>query len=123
MENKKILIVEDEAPIAEMYKTQLELAGFEVMLARDGYEGLIRAVKEQPHLILLDIVMPRLNGWQTLKQLRDLEETKDLIICILSNLDNQPEVKRGLEAGADYYFSKTAFTPGELLLQLQQLPA
>ena len=121
MSKKKILLVEDEKTIAEMYKLQFELAGYEVLLATDGYECIIKAVKEKPDLIILDVVIPKLDGLQTLKQLRNADETKDIKICILSNLDNAPDVKKGLTAGADFYFPKSAYTPGEIVLQLNHL--
>ena len=101
--------------IAEMYRLRFSLSGYDVVLACDGAEGLKAIAKEKPDLILLDIIMPNVDGYEVLRQIRANRDTAQLLVCIISNLEQIKEVKSGLAAGADYYFTKSKYTPGELL--------
>lgn len=112
--SKKILLVEDEFYLAELYKMKFEHEGYTVVWAPDGEEGLAMAKKEQPDLVLLDIIMPRLNGYEVLNALRSDEATKHLKIFMLSNLGQNDEIKSALSKGADGYFVKANLTPGQL---------
>ncbi|MEI6378844.1 MAG: response regulator [Candidatus Falkowbacteria bacterium] len=123
MKKLKVLIIEDEPMIAEMYKLQFSLDGYEVVLAKDGEEGLKAVAKEKPDLILLDIIMPNVDGYEVLRKIRANKETAQLLVCIVSNLEQIKEVKEGLSAGADYYFTKSKYTPGELLNLVNQAVA
>lgn len=111
---KKILIVEDEIYLIEMYKMKLENEGYKVFTASNGKEGLAAARKEIPDLILLDLVMPEMDGYQLLAELRKDKATKNAIIYILSNLGQSDEIKRGLEDGANGYMIKANITPAQL---------
>ncbi len=82
----KILIIEDNETLVRMYKKKLEHDGFEVAAAYSGGEGLIATSKEKPDLILLDIMMPAVDGFEVIKQLKRQEETKNIPIVILTNL-------------------------------------
>ena len=112
---KKILIVEDEQFLLDMYKIKLEREGFVVVTAFDGEEGLKVTRKEKPDLILLEIVMPKLDGYKFLEKLRNDQTIKDTIVFILSNLGQAAEIKRGLDDGADAYLIKANVTPGQLV--------
>lgn len=112
---KKILIVEDEDFIAEMYKIKFESDGYEVELASDGIEGVKKAYNFMPDLILLDLMMPHKDGYQTLKELKEEEKTKNLKVFILSNLGQKEEIDKGMELGADGFFVKAHLTPTQLL--------
>jgi CheY-like chemotaxis protein len=113
--SKKILLIEDDNFLVEMYKTKFEREGYEIVTAMNGGEGLERAVKEKPDLILLDMVLPEKDGYEVLDELKGDKETKDIPVIILSNLGQNGEVKKGKEKGAEDYFIKSNFTPGQLV--------
>lgn len=112
---KTILIVEDEITLAEVFELKFKKAGYNVLVAHDGSEGLKIATSKLPDLILLDILMPVMGGFEVLKKLRDNEETRDLIIYILSNLGDDEEIQKGMRLGADRYMIKANITPNETL--------
>ncbi len=118
---KKILIVEDEAFIAEMYKIKFQSGGYEVALAHDGVEGVQMAGEFMPDLVLLDLMMPHKDGYQTLKELRGDEKTKELKVFILSNLGQKEEIDKGVEMGADGFFVKAHLTPSQLLEKVNEI--
>jgi len=118
---KKILIVEDEEFISEMYKIKFELSGYEVFVANDGQEGIDMAKKNFPDLVLLDLMMPNINGYQVLEELRKSPKTKNLKIYILSNLGQKEEIDKGLNLGADGFYVKAHLTPSQLLSKIQEL--
>ena len=119
--SKKILIVEDELFIAEMYKIKFESYGYEVATAHDGEEGIKVANKFMPDLVLLDLMMPRKDGYHTLKDLREAEKTKNLKVFILSNLGQKEEIDKGIEMGADGFFVKAHLTPTQLLEKVNEI--
>jgi DNA-binding response OmpR family regulator len=112
--SKHILIIEDEQYLADMYKLKFEHEGYRVTVAMDGEEGIAQAVSEQPDLILLDLVMPKLDGLQVLAELRKHELTRRLKIYILSNLSQNNEVQKAIEQGADGFLVKANVTPRQL---------
>lgn len=119
--SKKILIVEDESFIAEMYKIKFESFGYLVAIARDGVEGVQMAYEFLPDLILLDLVMPHKDGYQTLKELKEGDKTRSIRVFILSNLGQKEEVEKGLKVGADGFFIKAHLTPSQLLEQVNKI--
>jgi len=119
--SKKLLIVEDEPSLANMYRLQLELGGFEVFVARDGEIGLKLIREHRPDLVLLDIVMPKMDGLTVLKTLRATKNYKNTLICFLSNLDQPSDVREGLSHGADYYFTKASLSPKQLLEKVDNI--
>jgi len=118
---KKILIVEDEAFIAEMYKIKFESDGYEVILAHDGNEGVEFAYEFSPDLILLDLMMPHKDGYQALKEIRAEEKTRTLRVFILSNLGQKEEIDKGIELGADGFLVKAHLTPTQLLEKVNEI--
>lgn len=117
----KILIVEDEVFLLDMYKMKFEEEGYEVITAVDGTIGLELAKTTKPDLVLLDIVMPGLSGFEVLKALRADKKYKSLSILIFSNLGQKEEVDRGLTLGADGYIVKSDLTPRELVIKVEKL--
>jgi CheY-like chemotaxis protein len=117
---KKLLIVEDEQYLADMYKMKFEHAGYSVRVAYDGKEGLALARQEAPDLILLDIVMPVMNGYRMLHELRRDEALKGIKTYILSNLGQADEIKEALDDGADGYLIKANLTPDQLLEEVRK---
>lgn len=117
---KHILLVEDDEFLAELYATKLNLEGFEVTLAVDGEKGL-KAVKDQkPDLILLDIILPKMDGFEVLKTIKADKALKNIPIILLTNLSQKDEVKRGLDLGANDYLIKAHFMPSEVVKKIKQ---
>ncbi|MFC2149687.1 response regulator transcription factor [Candidatus Auribacterota bacterium] len=96
---KKILIAEDEMDMAEIMKERLSMAGFDVVLAYDGYQGVQMAHKEKPDLMILDIMMPAGDGLSVLKRLRMSEDTKDMPIIVLTATRKEEYKKKAFEMG------------------------
>lgn len=110
-----ILVVEDEKPIAEIVKFNLEKEGYVVELAFDGREALDKAFKQQPDLVLLDIMLPKLNGFEVCKQLRS---TMSVPILMVTAKETEADKIHGLELGADDYITKP-FSPRELVARVK----
>lgn len=119
--SKTILLIEDEEILVDLYKMKFDHEGFEVITAMDGEEGLEAARKHHPDLILLDIVMPGLNGYQVLKELKKDPATKNIKVYILSNLGQVQEINQGLSDGADGYLIKANVTPSQLVEQVRKI--
>ena len=102
----RILLVDDEPDILEFVGYNLSKEGYEIFTARDGEEALRVAVESHPHLILLDMMMPRMDGLQTCKALREMPETADVRIVFLSALGEEENQLSGFDAGADDYIPK-----------------
>ncbi|KPJ56880.1 hypothetical protein AMJ49_03655 [Parcubacteria bacterium DG_74_2] len=112
---KKILIVEDEKILAEMYKDKFEMAGFEVILSFDCQEGLEAAKKEKPDLILLDILLPTKNGISFLKGWKRDKEISSIPIVAFSNYDDPETKKEAFDLGVEEYLIKTNYTPQQIV--------
>jgi CheY-like chemotaxis protein len=119
MEDKKILIVEDDEFLLQMYSTKLELEGFKVLEAMNGLQGLKTAQKEKPDLILLDLNLPEMSGFEVLSNLKRDEETKDIKVLILTNYSQKEDIDRCLELGADDYLIKAHFVPSEVISKIK----
>jgi DNA-binding response OmpR family regulator len=102
----KILCVDDEPSIREFLHDVLAGEGYDVITANDGREALMLAVKEQPDLILLDIMMPHLDGMETCRQLRERPTTRNIRIIILTAYDQRERLEQSIEAGADDFLGK-----------------
>lgn len=105
-ETKHILVVEDEADLASLVRVNLDLAGYDVSVARDGAEGLTTARRVRPDLVLLDVMMPVLDGWQVLRALKEDEELQDTPIIMLTALSEERDIIRGHLQGAVRYVTK-----------------
>ncbi len=112
---KTILLVEDDEMISMMYKTKFEQADFEVLAANNGTEGLELALSKKPDLILLDIIMPQLDGFTVLERLKMSSKTKNIPVYLLTNLGTEEDIKKGEELGAKDYLVKANLTPAEVL--------
>ncbi len=111
----KILVVEDEDFLLSLYETKLEQSGYEVVKASNGAEGISLAQLELPNLILLDILMPQVDGYEMLKRIKADGKTKKIPVIIFSNLSQKQEIEKGLQLGAKDYIIKTSVTPTELV--------
>ncbi|MCG2701337.1 response regulator, partial [Candidatus Parcubacteria bacterium] len=110
----KILIIEDDSFLLSMYATKFSLENFEVIAAEDGEKGLKSAFKELPDIILLDIFLPKKDGFDVLKELKDNESTKKIPVILLTNLSQKSEIEQGLSMGAEDYLIKAHFMPSEV---------
>lgn len=112
---KYILIVEDDTFVMDIYQTKLAEVGYEVEGAANGLEALKKIGKKKPDLILLDIVMPQMDGIEFLKKMKSQEEFKKTPVILLTNLSQKEDINKGLELGAKDYLVKSHFTPSEVL--------
>ncbi|MBI4215734.1 MAG: response regulator [Parcubacteria group bacterium] len=122
MPNKKkpaILIVEDDLMIVEMYQLKFQDEGYKVLVAHDGKSGLDLAKENKPSLILLDVIMPEMDGFSVLKALKEDDSLKGIPVILLTNLGQDGDVKRGLELGAIDYLIKANYTPAEVVSKIQ----
>ena len=106
--------MEDDPTVAQMYRLKLELDGYQVIMARDGEEGLRLADELGPDLVFLDIRLPKMDGFAVLEGLRRCERTRNVPVVILSNYGEQDLVERGLKLGALEYLIKSQTTPTNL---------
>jgi len=118
---KKIIIVEDNAALADIYKTRLELAGYTSIVATDGIAALYIIQKEQPDLVLLDLMVPAIAGDEVLKRMRASDWGKDIPVHVLSNL-NEADAPSGLrDLGIDGYTVKANLSDNQLDLLVNKI--
>jgi len=115
-----ILIVEDEVDIANLISFNLERAGYTVEMTHDGREGLQKILKEQPDLVILDLMLPGMDGYQILKELQRDTRTHAIPVLMLTAKSQTEDRIKGLESGADDYLTKP-FSPKELILRVQAI--
>ena len=118
---KKIVIVEDDTFLAGMYSTRLSTEGYTVLMASDGQVGLDMITKEKPDIILLDIILPEMDGFTVLQKIKSQESTKNTPVILLTNLGQKADVERGMELGASDYLIKAHFTPSEVVAKIKAL--
>ncbi len=113
-EEVNVLFIEDDPAVAEMYKLKLELDGYRVRGAKSGEEGLAAAKERIPDIVFLDIRLPKMDGFEVLKNLRADMVTRNIPVIILSNYGEKDLVDRGLKLGALEYLIKSETTPASL---------
>lgn len=116
---KKILVVEDESFIADLYARQLTLAGYTVKIAKDGLVGLKTLETETFDLLLLDIMLPGLNGLELLKQWRAKSPQSTMPVLLLTNLGQDAVIKEGFDLGAQGYLIKASYTPDQVVNEVK----
>jgi len=109
-DHKKVLIAEDEKSIAQAYGEYLGTKGYIVSYAYDGEEALLKVKEVNPDIVLLDIVMPKLDGISVLQKLKEDESTKDIPVIILTNLESSKSAEEAFEAGSSQYLIKTNYS-------------
>jgi len=117
---KKVLIVEDHADMRELLAWQVELMGYVPIPAKHGKEGVEKALVEKPHLILMDIMMPGMDGWEAARKVRANPETRDIPILAATALFRDSDLQSCLDAGCNAYIVKP-FTFQELQGKLREL--
>lgn len=116
---KKILLVEDEDFIRELYVRQLTKAGFQVKSAVDGTSGLEMLKAETFDLLLLDIMLPGMNGLQVLREFKTQNPSSPMITILLTNLGQEAVIKEGFELGAQAYLIKASYTPDQVVNEVK----
>jgi DNA-binding response OmpR family regulator len=112
---KKVLIIEDDYSIAELQKDYLELSGFEVKICTDGVEGLNSLKEKEYDLVILDIMLPKIDGYEIL---RSIQDDKEIPVLLVSAKKEEIDKIKGLSLGADDYITKP-FSPGELVARVK----
>lgn len=112
---KKILLVEDEELIIDLLTKKLEREGYQVSIAKDGEEGLSMMKDAKPDLILLDIVMPKMGGFEVMEEMQKDEEFKKIPVIVISNSGQPVELDRAKKLGAKDWLIKTEFDPREVI--------
>ena len=118
---KKILIIEDDSFLSEMYSTKLIEEGFEIEVASDGKQGFEKIKTINPDLFLLDIVLPKMDGFEILEKIKKDNEFKNVPVVLLTNLGQKNEVDRGMSLGADEYIIKAHFTPTAVVSKVKEI--
>ncbi len=118
---KKILIIEDDSFLSEMYSTKLIQEGFETEIAVDGKQGMDKIKSIKPDLVLLDIVLPKMDGFEILENIKKDQELKNIPIVLLTNLGQKNEIEKGLSLGADEYIIKAHFTPTAVVAKVKDI--
>ena len=121
MKVKTILLIEDDPFLIDIYTTKLKESGFKVEVATNGEEGIIKAQETKPNLIVLDIVLPQIDGWEILKEIKANPNLKKIPVVILSNLGQKSEVEKGIKLGTVKYLIKAHFTPSEVIEEIKKV--
>jgi DNA-binding response OmpR family regulator len=117
----KIVLVEDDTFLAGIYASKFEAAGFNVSLATDGEAGLETIEKEMPDVVLLDIILPKMDGFEVLEKVKSNPKTKDIPVILLTNLGQREDVEKGLKLGAADYLIKAHFMPQETIERVKKV--
>ena len=119
MNKKKILIVEDEATLQKALTEFLTAEGFDVLSALDGEKGLELAKKEKPDLVILDIILPKKDGYEVLEEIKSQEDTKSIPVILLTNLESPEDIDRAFEKGASTYLIKSNYKLEEVVSKIK----
>ena len=110
VQKQKVLMIEDNPSLRKIYKNRLTLEGFDFIEATNGEEGLNKVKAEKPDLVLLDLILPKKNGFDVLIEMKRNKETRNIPVIILSNLGQESDIKKGLALGAQEYLVKPEVT-------------
>lgn len=117
----KVLLVEDDEMLHGMYTQKFKNQGYEVVSAYNGADGVKLAETEHPDVILLDVIMPKMDGFVALKKIRKGDTTAKIPVILLTNLGQEEDVRKGRELGANDYFIKANHTPQEVVDKVKAL--
>lgn len=120
---KTILLIEDEGLLSRMYSKKLELDGFQVLVAANGQEGIELLAKYTVDLIICDMMMPVLDGLETLKVIKNKQESKDIPVIMLSNVFEEAYVSKAIELGAVDYLVKNKLLPADVVVKVKEILA
>lgn len=117
----KIVLVEDDEFLIDVYKAKLEKENFEVEVVKEGDKAVEKIKTTKPAIVLLDIVLPNLDGWGILKNLKNDPETKDIPVIVLSNLAQEEEIQKSMQLGAAKYLVKAQYIPSEIAQEIKKI--
>lgn len=115
-----VLVVEDDKFLSGIYEKKLQIEGYQVGVADNGADGLAQAKRLPPQVILLDILLPKLDGLSVLQELKLNEATKNIPVILLTNLGQKDEMDKGLKLGAADYLIKAHFKPSEVVQRIKK---
>ncbi|MFA5431318.1 MAG: response regulator [Candidatus Paceibacterota bacterium] len=118
---KKILLIEDDKFLRELMSKKLITLGYDVVSAADGESGLVMIKETKPDVVLLDLILPGINGFEVLEKAKQDPETVDIPVVILSNLGQGEDIEKGLVLGAKDFLVKAHFTPQEIVNKLKSI--
>jgi len=118
---RKILLIEDDPFLGEMYTDKFAQSGFKIDVATDGKEGMNKIKKSRPDLILLDVVLPKMDGFEILKELKKDSKLEKIPVVLLTNLGQKNEIEKGLSLGAEEYIIKAHFTPTAVVAKVKEV--
>lgn len=116
---RKVLLVEDDKFLRELISQKLDKEGYDILEAIDGEEGIKKIKEEKPELVLLDLILPGIDGFEVLSQMKGDPNLASIPVIILSNLGQKEDVEKGLKLGAVDYLIKAHFTPGEIIEKIK----
>lgn len=116
-----ILLIEDSPTMRLFYRKILELGGYFVIEAENGNEGWVKAYERLPNLIVLDMILPDMDGFDVLKKIRSTPSTKHIPVLVLTTLKEIPDVQKAINLGANYYSIKGTDSPEKLLAMVEKL--
>jgi DNA-binding response OmpR family regulator len=119
----KILIIEDDRYISKMYQLKLSLEDYDVQVAENGKQGVDKIKEFMPDIVLLDILMPELDGFEVLKIVKADPVTKEIPVLIMSNLGQEDHVEKGMKLGALGYIVKSQYTPSKVVEKIKSVLA
>lgn len=122
-EDFRVLLVEDDSFLRDLLSQKLRKEKFQVIEAIDGEDGLRKTVSENPHIVLLDLILPGADGFETLRRIRAEETVGKVPIIILSNLGQKDDIEKGMQLGATDYLVKAHNTPGEIIDKIKMVLA
>jgi len=121
MENSKILVVEDDSFLLQMYATKLKTEEYKVFTASTGGEALRLVEKEDIDLILLDLNLPEVDGFNVLEELKSNSKTKHIPVLVLTNFSQKEDINRCLDLGAEDFLIKAHFVPSEVIEKIKKI--
>jgi DNA-binding response OmpR family regulator len=117
----KILIIDDDPFILDMYVIKFNDSGFMVETANEGIAGLEKITSFQPDIVLLDIIMPKMDGFQVITELTEHKKQRPFKVLFLTNFGQKEDVEKGMALGADGYIIKANFTPSEVVEKVKEM--
>ena len=121
MDNKTILVVEDEQGMRDALKETLEESGYTTVLAEDGERGIEMARQHKPDLVLLDIILPKKDGFEVLRELKQDEKLKETPVILTTNLSEPSDIQKALDLGATTYLVKSNYSLSDIIEKIQEI--
>ncbi|MFH1564262.1 MAG: response regulator [bacterium] len=117
----KILLIEDDQMLATIYAAKLEQLGYNYKHVSDGETGINEVAKFAPDVVLLDIILPKKDGFAVLKAIKSDKKTQKIVVILLTNLGQEDDIKKGLDLGAANYLTKTNCTPTQIVAEINKI--